>query len=84
MMLYVLPIMGGGNGAGARSPLSEISYPLRHPARSQRSYYSTHCHCHLTIANIARHPFATCLLDIIGKTRTAEQGKARLVRKSLL
>ena len=62
MMLYVLPIMGGGNGAGA-VPCRRFTTPS--PVVLAK-YYSTAIAI-LTIANI----FAIVLpvlLDIIGKT----------------
>lgn len=62
MMLYVLPIMGGGNGAGA-VPLSEIYHSVT--GRSREEYYSTAIAI-LTIANIFAIIFAA-LLDMIGK-----------------
>ena len=65
MMLYVLPIMGGGNGAGA-VPLSEIYHSVT--GRSREEYYSTAIAI-LTIANIFAIVFAA-LLDIIGKKHT--------------
>ncbi|WP_200818723.1 2-hydroxycarboxylate transporter family protein, partial [Colwellia marinimaniae] len=48
MMLYVLPIMGGGNGAGA-IPLSEIYESVT--GGSKEEYYSVAIAI-LTIANI--------------------------------
>ncbi|EBH3679595.1 TPA: citrate/sodium symporter CitS [Salmonella enterica] len=68
MMLYVLPIMGGGNGAGA-VPLSEIYHSVT--GRSREEYYST------AIAII----FAA-LLDMIGKKYTWLSGEGELVRKA--
>ncbi|PVL85368.1 citrate/sodium symporter CitS [Salmonella enterica] len=73
MMLYVLPIMGGGNGAGA-VPLSEIYHSVT--GRSREEYYSTAIAI-LTIANI----FAA-LLDMIGKKYTWLSGEGELVRKA--
>ncbi|MFH4155894.1 2-hydroxycarboxylate transporter family protein, partial [Acinetobacter baumannii] len=65
MMLYVLPIMGGGTGAGA-VPLSAISQSVT--GRSREEYYSTAIAI-LTIANIFAIVFAA-ILDIIGKKHT--------------
>ena len=77
MMLYVLPIMGGGNGAGA-VPLSEIYHSVT--GRSREEYYSTAIAI-LTIANIFAIVFAA-LLDIIGKKHTWLSGEGELVRKA--
>lgn len=79
MMLYVLPIMGGGNGAGA-VPLSEIYHSVT--GRSREEYYSTAIAI-LTIANIFAIVFAA-LLDIIGKKHTWLSGEGELVRKASL
>lgn len=76
MMLYVLPIMGGGNGAGA-VPLSEIYHSVT--GRSREEYYSTAIAI-LTIANIFAIVFAA-VLDIIGKN-TPLSGEGELVRKA--
>lgn len=76
MMLYVLPIMGGGNGAGA-VPLSEIYHSVT--GRSREEYYSTAIAI-LTIANIFAIIFAA-LLDMIGKN-TPLSGEGELVRKA--
>ncbi len=76
MMLYVLPIMGGGNGAGA-VPLSEIYHSVT--GRSREEYYSTAIAI-LTIANIFAIIFAA-LLDMIGKN-TRLSGEGELVRKA--
>lgn len=77
MMLYVLPIMGGGNGAGA-VPLSEIYHSVT--GRSREEYYSTAIAI-LTIANIFAIIFAA-LLDMIGKKYTWLSGEGELVRKA--
>ncbi|WP_058912192.1 citrate/sodium symporter CitS [Entomohabitans teleogrylli] len=77
LMLYVLPIMGGGNGAGA-IPLSEIYHSVT--GRSKEEYYSTAIAI-LTIANIFAIVFAA-LLDIIGKKYPAMSGEGELVRKA--
>ena len=77
MMLYVLPIMGGGNGAGA-VPLSEIYHSVT--GRSREEYYSTAIAI-LTIANIFAIVFAA-ILDIIGKKHTWLSGEGELVRKA--
>ncbi|HEB8777836.1 TPA: citrate/sodium symporter CitS, partial [Klebsiella pneumoniae] len=77
MMLYVLPIMGGGNGAGA-VPLSEIYHSVT--GRSREEYYSTAIAI-LTIANIFAIVFAA-VLDIIGKKHTWLSGEGELVRKA--
>ncbi|EPM7219243.1 citrate/sodium symporter CitS [Salmonella enterica subsp. enterica serovar Cerro] len=76
MMLYV-PIMGGGNGAGA-VPLSEIYHSVT--GRSREEYYSTAIAI-LTIANIFAIIFAA-LLDMIGKKYTWLSGEGELVRKA--
>lgn len=76
-MLYVLPIMGGGNGAGA-VPLSEIYHSVT--GRSREEYYSTAIAI-LTIANIFAIIFAA-LLDMIGKKYTWLSGEGELVRKA--
>ncbi|EBR8520599.1 citrate/sodium symporter CitN [Salmonella enterica subsp. enterica] len=81
MMLYVLPIMGGGNGAGA-VPLSEIYHSVT--GRSREEYYSTAIAI-LTIANIFAIIFAiifAALLDMIGKKYTWLSGEGELVRKA--
>ena len=77
MMLYVLPIMGGGNAAGA-VPLSEIYHSVT--GRSREEYYSTAIAI-LTIANIFAIVFAA-VLDIIGKKHTWMSGEGELVRKA--
>ncbi len=77
MMLYVLPIMGGGNGAGA-VPLSEIYHSVT--GRSREEYYSTAIAI-LTIANIFAIIFAA-LLDMIGKKIHRLSGEGELVRKA--
>ena len=77
MMLYVLPIMGGGNGAGA-VPLSEIYHSVT--GRSREEYYSTAIAI-LTIANIFAIIYAA-FLDIIGKKYPILSGEGELVRKA--
>ncbi len=77
LMLYVLPIMGGGNGAGA-VPLSEIYSSVT--GRSREEYYSTAIAI-LTIANIFAIVVAA-LLDILGKKYTVLSGEGELVRKA--
>lgn len=77
MMLYVLPIMGGGNGAGA-VPLSEIYHSVT--GNSREEYYSTAIAI-LTIANIFAIIFAA-VLNIIGKKHTWLSGEGELIRKS--
>lgn len=77
LMLYVLPIMGGGNGAGA-VPLSEIYHSVT--GRSREEYYSTAIAI-LTIANIFAIIMAA-VLDIIGKKYTWLSGEGELVRKA--
>jgi CCS family citrate carrier protein len=77
LMLYVLPIMGGGNGAGA-VPLSEIYHSVT--GRSREEYYSTAIAI-LTIANIFAIVVAA-LLDIIGKKYPVLTGNGELVRKA--
>ena len=77
MMLYVLPIMGGGNGAGA-VPLSEIYHSVT--GRSREEYYSTAIAI-LTIANIFAIIYAA-FLDIIGKKYPVLSGEGELVRKA--
>ncbi|STS80091.1 Na(+)Citrate OH(-) antiporter [Klebsiella pneumoniae] len=63
MMLYVLPIMGGGNGAGA-VPCRRFTTPSTGRSRA-KEYYSTAIAI-LTIANIFAIVFAA-VLDIIAK-----------------
>lgn len=77
MMLYVLPIMGGGNGAGA-VPLSEIYHSIT--GRSREEYYSTAIAI-LTIANIFAIVMAA-VLDIVGKKYPVLSGEGELVRKA--
>lgn len=77
LMLYVLPIMGGGNGAGA-VPLSEIYHSVT--GRPREEYYSTAIAI-LTIANIFAIIFAA-VLDVIGKKYPALTGDGELVRKA--
>lgn len=77
LMLYVLPIMGGGNGAGA-VPLSEIYHSVT--GRPREEYYSTAIAI-LTIANIFAIIFAA-VLDVIGKKYPALTGNGELVRKA--
>lgn len=77
LMLYVLPIMGGGNGAGA-VPLSEIYHSVT--GRSREEYYSTAIAI-LTIANIFAIVVAA-FLDILGKKYPGLTGNGELVRKA--
>ncbi|WJV62026.1 2-hydroxycarboxylate transporter family protein [Pectobacteriaceae bacterium CE70] len=77
LMLYVLPIMGGGNGAGA-VPLSEIYHEVT--GNSREEYYSIAIAI-LTIANIFAI-VAAAVLDILGKKYPAITGNGELVRKS--
>lgn len=76
MMLYVLPIMGGGTARAV--PLSEIYHSVT--GRSREEYYSTAIAI-LTIANIFAIIFAA-LLDMIGKKYTWLSGEGELVRKA--
>ncbi len=64
MMLYVLPIMGGGNGAGA-IPLSEIYESVTGGSKEQ--YYSVAIAI-LTIANIVAI-VAAAVLNSIGEKK---------------
>ncbi|SHO55185.1 citrate/sodium symporter CitS [Vibrio quintilis] len=77
MMLYVLPIMGGGNGAGA-IPLSEIYEAVTGGSKEQ--YYSIAIAI-LTIANIVAI-VAAAVLNGIGEKMPALTGKGELLRKS--
>ncbi len=77
LMLYVLPIMGGGNGAGA-IPLSEIYHTVT--GRSKEEYYSIAIAI-LTIANIFAI-VAASLLDVVGKKMPSLTGNGELVRNS--
>ncbi|MCD9496587.1 citrate/sodium symporter CitS [Photobacterium carnosum] len=79
MMLYVLPIMGGGNGAGA-IPLSEIYESVTGGSKEQ--YYSAAIAI-LTIANIVAIIVAATL-DTIGKKFPALTGNGDLLRKASL
>lgn len=69
VMLYVLPIMGGGNGGGA-IPLSEIWHEVT--GQSQEGYYSFAIAI-LTIANIVAI-FAGALLNKLGEARKGLTG----------
>lgn len=75
IMLYVLPIMGGGNGAGA-IPLSEIYESAT--GQSRDVYYSKAISI-LTIANILSI-LAASLLDRLGQRFPAITGEGNLVR----
>jgi len=77
MMLYVLPIMGGGNGAGA-IPLSEIYESVTGGSKEQ--YYSIAIAI-LTIANIVAI-VAAAVLNTIGKKIPSLTGNGELLRKS--
>jgi CCS family citrate carrier protein len=77
MMLYVLPIMGGGNGAGA-IPLSEIYESVTGGSKEQ--YYSVAIAI-LTIANIVAI-VAAAVLNGIGERFPSMTGNGDLVRKS--
>lgn len=77
MMLYVLPIMGGGNGAGA-IPLSEIYESVTGGSKEQ--YYSVAIAI-LTIANIVAI-VAAAVLNTIGERMPALTGNGELLRKS--
>ncbi|PLR41084.1 citrate/sodium symporter CitN [Chimaeribacter californicus] len=77
LMLYVLPIMGGGNGAGA-VPLSEIYHSVT--GNSREEYYSVAIAI-LTIANIFAI-VAAAILDIVGKKFPSLTGEGELVRKA--
>ncbi len=77
MMLYVLPIMGGGNGAGA-IPLSEIYESVTGGSKEQ--YYSVAIAI-LTIANIVAI-VAAAVLNSIGEKVPSLTGNGELLRKS--
>ncbi len=77
MMLYVLPIMGGGNGAGA-IPLSEIYESVTGGSKEQ--YYSVAIAI-LTIANIVAI-IAAAVLNTIGQKMPSLTGNGELVRNS--
>lgn len=79
MMLYVLPIMGGGNGAGA-IPLSEIYESVTGGSKEQ--YYSVAIAI-LTIANIVAI-VAAAVINIIGEKIPSLTGNGELVRSSKL
>lgn len=75
-MLYVLPIMGGGNGAGA-IPLSEIYETAT--GNPKEVFYSFAISI-LTIANIIAIIVAS-LLNKLGKKKPELTGNGQLVRK---
>lgn len=75
MMLYVLPTMGGGNGAGA-VPLSEIYEQAT--GNSKEAYYS-YAIAVLTIANIWAIVVAA-VLNKLGKKYPVLTGEGELVR----
>jgi len=75
MMLYVLPTMGGGNGAGA-VPLSEIYEQAT--GNSKEAYYS-YAIAVLTIANIWAIVVAA-VLNKLGKKYPVLSGEGELVR----
>jgi len=77
MMLYVLPIMGGGNGAGA-IPLSEIYESVTGGSKEQ--YYSIAIAI-LTIANIVAI-VAAAVLNTIGEKFPSLTGNGELLRNS--
>jgi CCS family citrate carrier protein len=77
MMLYVLPIMGGGNGAGA-IPLSEIYESVTGGSKEQ--YYSVAIAI-LTIANIVAI-VAAAILNGLGEKMPSLTGNGDLVRRS--
>lgn len=77
MMLYVLPIMGGGNGAGA-IPLSEIYESVTGGSKEQ--YYSVAIAI-LTIANIVAI-IAAAVLNGLGDKIPSLTGNGELLRKS--
>ncbi|WP_281647281.1 2-hydroxycarboxylate transporter family protein [Parendozoicomonas sp. Alg238-R29] len=77
IMLYVLPIMGGGNGAGA-IPLSEI---YESATGQPRDIYYSKAISILTIANILSI-LASSLLDRLGKRYPNLSGEGLLVRGS--
>ena len=76
IMLYVLPIMGGGNGAGA-IPLSEIYESV---TGNPRDVYYSKAISILTIANILSI-LAASLLNRIGKKYPSLTGEGALVRR---
>ncbi|MCL6268584.1 2-hydroxycarboxylate transporter family protein [Sansalvadorimonas sp. 2012CJ34-2] len=78
LMLYVLPIMGGGNGAGA-IPLSEIYESVT--GNSRETYYSKAVSI-LTIANIISIILAA-LLNRVGNIYPLFSGQGQLVRNGL-
>ncbi|MGL4380539.1 MAG: citrate/sodium symporter CitS [Vibrio sp.] len=75
MMLYVLPIMGGGNGAGA-IPLSEIYQSVTGGSKEQ--YYSVAIAI-LTIANIVAI-VAAAVINLLGEKIPSITGNGELVR----
>jgi CCS family citrate carrier protein len=77
MMMYVLPIVGGGNGAGA-VPLSEIYESVTGLPKEQ--YYSVAIAI-LTIANIVAI-IAAAILNSIGKKYPSLTGNGELIRNS--
>ncbi len=77
MMLYVLPIMGGGNGAGA-IPLSEIYESVT--GASKEEYYSIAIAI-LTIANIVAI-VAAAVLNGLGDRFPSLTGNGELLRNS--
>jgi CCS family citrate carrier protein len=79
MMLYVLPIMGGGNGAGA-IPLSEIYESVTGGSKEQ--YYSVAIAI-LTIANIVAIVMAA-FLNTLGNKMPSLTGNGELLRKASL
>jgi CCS family citrate carrier protein len=79
IMLYVLPTMGGGNGAGA-VPMSEIYHAAT--GNPKEAYYS-YAIAVLTIANIWAI-IISALLNKIGRVKPIWTGNGVLVRKGKL
>lgn len=77
MMMYVLPIMGGGNGAGA-IPLSEIYSSVTGGSKEQ--YYSVAIAI-LTIANVIAI-VAAAILNGLGQKYPSMTGNGELIRNS--
>ncbi|MBF8999112.1 MULTISPECIES: citrate/sodium symporter CitS [Vibrio] len=77
MMMYVLPIMGGGNGAGA-IPLSEIYASVTGGSKEQ--YYSVAIAI-LTIANVIAI-VAAAVLNGLGQRYPTITGNGELIRNS--
>lgn len=75
MLMYVLPIMGGGNGAGA-VPLSQMWQQIT--GGSRQEYYSV-ATAILTVANIIAI-FSGSLLNKLGEKRPSLTGNGELMR----